>query len=176
MVSGSQATVCTYNDYSEAICSGWGRHGTLLLLTVITKDITQKFAELYCRSRCIYLWLQALLSSQIEKNNYISYFIMISNIFEYQYDFIFISRWELKNKIYEWNWKIHFSEKGGWLLDNGNGNWCMLSREFLCRTGHFLCRTSVTIISKPHLWLYRGAAVCRILTWWKYLKLAYHHW
>ena len=50
---------------------------------------TQKWAELYCRTSNIYIWLQTLWSSQIEKSNYISYFIMISNMFEYQYNFIF---------------------------------------------------------------------------------------
>ena len=44
------------------------------------------------------------------------------------------------------------------MYDNGNVNWCMLGRAFLCRTGHFcvepaifvskwafLCRTNVII-------------------------------
>ena len=76
-----------------------------------------------------------------KKNDYISIFIMILNILilhSHQYNFIFISLLVLKNKILGKNWKKNISHwRVGGMFDNGNVNWCMLGRAFLCRTVHF---------------------------------------
>ena len=93
MVSDCQATERMRNDHSGSNVLKMGRHNTLLLLTVITKvpvecilnqhnyvcvifwwrkqKKMQNVAELYCHASNIYLWLQTLWSSQMEKNNYI---------------------------------------------------------------------------------------------------------
>ena len=74
---------------------------------------------------------------------------MISNIFEYPYNFNFISQRVLKNKIFEHNWKKSLSEEG--VFDNGNGNWCILGRAFLCRTGHFCVEPCIFVSIRAFL-------------------------
>ena len=110
MASGSQSTVRTRKGYSgsnvRSYCSRCRRHDTLLLLAVITKvpveciielslshvrariwcsnqKKMQKLAELFCRTSNIYSQLQTLWSSQTKKNNKISNFKIIFNIFEF---------------------------------------------------------------------------------------------
>ena len=111
---------------------------------------TQKLAESYCCACNIYLWLQALWSSQTEKNNYIWNCIMISNIFEYQYNVIVISLWFLQTKNLNWIRKKKFLTGGG-VADNGNGNWCRMGRAFLRLTGHFGVE-SCTFVSNRAFW------------------------
>ena len=89
--------------------------------------------------------------------------MMMLNIFEYQYNFVFhFSMGSWKQNI--WIKLEKISLRGRGMFDNGNGNWCMLgrafvsNRTFLCRTMYFcvepgifvsnrgfLCRTSVII-------------------------------
>ena len=92
----------------------------------------QELAELYCRTGSISLWLQTFWSSQTEKNSYISNFIMISNIFDHQYNFIF-SLWVLKNKLFEKYWKkLLLTGQGG-----GGGCLIMAMPTDACRARHF---------------------------------------
>ena len=106
----------------------------------IKRKKTQKLAELYCRTGNMYVWLQTLWPSQIEKNNYILCFIMTLHIFEYQYNFIFVSLWALKNTIFEQKMEKKTSKEGGRMFDNGNGKWRMLDRVFFLSNRVFLCQ------------------------------------
>ena len=59
-------------------------------------------------------------------------------IFEFisiQFNFHFsIGSWKQNIRI---KLKKKISHEGRGMFDNGNGNWCMLGRAFVCRTGHF---------------------------------------
>ena len=102
-----------------------------------------KLEELCYRTGNIYRWLQTLWCSQVQKNNYISHFI-ISNIFLYQHNFVCISVGSQKQNIWiqleEWFLR-------GWMcvFDIGNGNWCMLGRALLCRTGRFCVKPCIFV-------------------------------
>ena len=46
------------------------------------------------------------------------------------------------------------------MFDNGNVNWCMLGRAFLCRTGHFCVEPGIFVSN--HAFCYRtGLFLCR---------------
>ena len=48
--------------------------------------------------------------------------------------------------------KKHFSQEGGGgMFDNGNVNWCMLGRAFLCRTGHFCVEPGIFVSNRAFL-------------------------
>ena len=116
----------------------------------IEVSIIWKSGTNICHTGNIYSWLQTLWSSQTEKNDHISNFIMMLNIFKYQYNFIFISLWLVKNKnrILEQNRK-KISHGGG--VDIGNGTWCMLVRACLCRTGHFCAEPCISVSNQAFL-------------------------
>ena len=183
MVSGSQTAEFTCNDCSginvRSFCSRWGRHETLLFLTVITKVLVEWITEpawlrachilmeqskenaevgriKYCRTSNIYLWLQTLWSSQIEKNKYISYVIMISNIFEYQYNFIFHWKKFLKGRC------VCVCVCGG---GGGGGH------VFLCRTGVIIIHNDCLQPSRPHQHLSQHA-----ITKWTAVQGEYRTW
>ena len=82
-----------------------------------------------CCKGNIYLWLRTWWSWQIERNNYISSFIIISNIFEYQHNFI--SLCVLKNK----NMWIKLEK----IFLRGRGWWCliMVMSTDVCWVGNF---------------------------------------
>ena len=174
MVSGCETTVCTCNNYSGSNVLKMGRHDTILLLTVITKVLVeciielqsyvcvifwwsnqkkaQKVAELYCRSKNIYLWMHTLWSSHIEKNNYILLLITISNIFEYQNGSIF----HFSMGFYFW---IKLEK---YLSEDGGGCLIMAMATDACGVGHF--RVEPGIFVSNHVFCVSNRAVlCR--TW-----------
>ena len=93
MVSGSHATVHTCNDYrgSNVRSFCWVHYWTSTATCV--PDLMEQskkmpeLAELFCHTDNR-RWLQILWSSQTENDSYIPNFIIISNIFEFQYNFI----------------------------------------------------------------------------------------
>ena len=86
------------------------------------------------------------------KINDILYFIMILNLFEYQYNFIFISLWVPKYKKFEWNWKKIFSEEGGGYL-------IMAMATDACWVGHFCVKPGIFVSN--HVFVSNWAFVCR---------------
>ena len=139
----------------------------------IKRKKTQKLAELYCRTGNMYVWLQTLWSSQIEKNNYILCFIMTLHIFEYQYNFISVSLWALKNTIFEQKMEKKPPKKGGRMFDNGNGKWRMLGRVFFCQTGHFCVKTCI-LVEKPGIFVSNRAFLCRTSVIMYHIKILVH--
>ena len=163
MVSGSQATVRTCNDYSGSnvrrFSSRCGRHETLSLLTVITKKIWVHYWT--CTSAWNLQWATCvsefngaikrkcrnwhLYSAVLVTFIYLYIYLYISihiNIISFPFLYGFLKTKYL-NKIGK---KI--SREGGVVFDNGNINWCMLGRTFLCRTifvsNHaFCCRSGI---------------------------------
>ena len=58
--------------------------------------------------------------------------------------------WFLKTKYWNKIEKKNISHRrGGGMFDNGNVNWCMLGRAFLCRTGHFCVEPGFFVSNHP---------------------------
>ena len=123
MIRGSLATVRTCTDYSgnnvRSFFSTWGRHDTLFLLTNFCwvhywTKIATCVSDFHwaIKRKCIdwqsytavpvaFIYDCRHCDHHQQHNNYISNFIMISKILEYQSDLHFISLLVLKNEIFE---------------------------------------------------------------------------
>ena len=149
----------------RSFSSRCGRHNTLSLLTVITKVLVECIIEPASNElgpTCVSNFNEAIKRKCRNWQNILPYRLPVSFIyscrhydhhkqkiiitfkffieyiwihiniisFSFLYGFLKTKHW---NKI----GKQHFPHEGGGMFDNGNVNWCMRGRAFLCRTGHF---------------------------------------
>ena len=64
------------------------------------------------------------------------------------------------------------------MFDNGNVNWCMLGRAFLCRTGHFCVEPGIFVSNHAFccwtgLFLCRTSVIMYITPFWRFWPVTY---